>query len=747
MNSDYGLFHHCNYQYLPVPLEQVKFNGNIQNGIGEFKVQQYYKNNQKDKLLETTYIFPLSTNATIISAMLKIGDRELKSELIEKQKAREDYKEAVDDGKKAMLLEKNDMDYSIMIGNVEPGENIMIEYCYLQTLNYVDNAEHTKGHYLFVIPTNIAPKFNREIEKKEDFRVLSQDYFKNEILYNIKNTIKFNVDIAWKSDYEIKKIESLTHKDCKIDKKWLNKNEQSNDYEISMKGEGLLQDFNLLCYVDINDYNSFGYNDRKNTYNMFTLNINTEELNIPADDYTDIFILDCSGSMQSASSNKDKSKTKIEDAVNALKLLIASLKPGINYNIIKFGSKFEKFYKESVKYDKHNHKSTMSFINNIQANLGGTELYKLMNKVLDEANNITNIFIITDGQVGGREELLESMNKKIKEKTRIFVTGIGSDADRILCEKMAEIGKGTCSMMIDSTNLDATMIQQYKLSRMDYYSNVQIKNAHQSASRLYFLPGINNIYVKNGGKKTCELEYDMIMKKNNIKTLKIMENNNDLVKKLFACEMIKNIENGNNKYNIDLLKFSLEYGIMSEKTSFIVVDEKAIKSENEKLDLIRQNVPHYSERSMMKASSPRSSYKRAQLVGVSNELAEQKIEYAFNILDYVMFDGSFEINNKIIDLLGEVGKKLIKEGVGEATGQSRSDILKYNKLVYEYLMKENIDGKYDIVLEKLKQYLKDNNVQIGLASGGALRSRKYLEYLRVREKYLKMKKYIQVIKN
>ena len=76
-----------------------------------------------------------------------------------------------------------------------------------------------------------------------------------------------------------------------------------------------------------------------------------------------IFVLDRSGSMWGK---------RIEQAKKALILFLKSLPEDSKYNIISFGSKFERHYQESLLYTDENIEETINMIETFNADFGGT---------------------------------------------------------------------------------------------------------------------------------------------------------------------------------------------------------------------------------------------------------------------------------------------------------------------------------------------------------------------------------------
>ena len=77
-----------------------------------------------------------------------------------------------------------------------------------------------------------------------------------------------------------------------------------------------------------------------------------------------IFLLDCSGSMGGS----------MQHVIQSMQIFLRSLPTTACFNIIKFGSTFEQLFPRSMPYDKRRLDAASVFVENLRANLGGTEL-------------------------------------------------------------------------------------------------------------------------------------------------------------------------------------------------------------------------------------------------------------------------------------------------------------------------------------------------------------------------------------
>jgi hypothetical protein len=91
-------------------------------------------------------------------------------------------------------------------------------------------------------------------------------------------------------------------------------------------------------------------------------------------------------------------------------------------------------------------------INKFTATLGCTDiLTPLMKAVsLDIGNRKKRIFLLTDGEVGNKSEIIE-FAKNSNKITKIHTFGIGDGCDRKLVSETAYAGRGSCNFAAEST--------------------------------------------------------------------------------------------------------------------------------------------------------------------------------------------------------------------------------------------------------------------------------------------------------
>ena len=124
--------------------------------IADVQVTQVYKNEGK-KALEAIYVFPASTRAAVYGMKMTIGERVIEAKIKKREKARQEYEEAKQQGKSASLLEQQRPNvFQMNVANIMPGDEIKVE------LKYTELLVPTDGVYEFVYPTVVGPRYSNQ---------------------------------------------------------------------------------------------------------------------------------------------------------------------------------------------------------------------------------------------------------------------------------------------------------------------------------------------------------------------------------------------------------------------------------------------------------------------------------------------------------------------------------------------------------------------------------------------------------
>ncbi|TDH15144.1 hypothetical protein EPR50_G00028040 [Perca flavescens] len=140
----------------PVPLKSVEVELEVRDHVATVVSTLNYEN-KEDKPLEAVFVFPLPGDAAVCHFSAKIGQTEIVAEVKEKQKAREEYDDALSSGQQAFLLEESDQSpdiFSLSVGSLRPGESASIRLEYVTEL-----AVQADEGLRFCLPAVLNPRY------------------------------------------------------------------------------------------------------------------------------------------------------------------------------------------------------------------------------------------------------------------------------------------------------------------------------------------------------------------------------------------------------------------------------------------------------------------------------------------------------------------------------------------------------------------------------------------------------------
>jgi len=166
-----------------------------------------------------------------------------------------------------------------------------------------------------------------------------------------------------------------------------------------------------------------------------------------------LFLLDRSGSMSGG---------KITRASEALQLFLRSLPPDCHFNIIGFGSQPELLFPSPVPYGAKTLQLASDHTQNVKADLGGTDLLKPLQMIMEQANlpgYERRVVILTDGQVANTDTVLEFVRQKATD-ARVYTIGIGEGVSHYLVEGLAQAGGGAAEFVAGTERLERKVVRQ-----------------------------------------------------------------------------------------------------------------------------------------------------------------------------------------------------------------------------------------------------------------------------------------------
>ena len=181
-----------------------------------------------------------------------------------------------------------------------------------------------------------------------------------------------------------------------------------------------------------------------------------------------VFLVDQSGSMSGES---------IELVKKSLVLFMQSLPVGSYFQLIGFGSDFEKYNEEPVEYNKENVNKIINIINGLNADKGGTNISGPLKEIYNSKDDLKlnlckSIFVLTDGEVFDKEKCINVIKENC-DKYRLHAIGIGSSFDKELIEDCGKYGKGSFSFVSNINDVNMAVIEDLNICLKPYLSDIK----------------------------------------------------------------------------------------------------------------------------------------------------------------------------------------------------------------------------------------------------------------------------------
>lgn len=409
--------------------------------VARVSVRQEFRNDGAE-WVEGIYVFPLPDEAAVDHLRMYIGERFIEGEIREKVQAKKDYEAARTAGQKASLVEQHRANlFSSLVANIAPGESVVIE------IEYLDTVRYDEGSFSLRIPLTITPRYMPEQQpagsptfglatlavRQSDASLLAPPM----VAHSTDHMLTFIADLN--AGVPLQSVSSRYHEIDVLD--------IGNRYQIGLTDGQVPMNHDLeLSWQPV-------------PAGVPRATLFTEELDgephallmvLPPDGLLAplqalprelIFVVDTSGSMHGSS---------LAQAKHALALALGGLSAGDRFNLIQFNSSTNALFPGSVAATPAYLGAAMRYVNELSAN-GGTNMRPAIDRALSAAHAgsyLRQVIFVTDGGVGNEEELFNLIDRHLGN-ARLFTVGIGSAPNGWFMRKAAEAGRGTATMIGD----------------------------------------------------------------------------------------------------------------------------------------------------------------------------------------------------------------------------------------------------------------------------------------------------------
>ena len=417
--------------------------------IARVAVRQTFEN-VGTEWAEGLYVFPLPERAAVDRLRLRIGERLIEGQIREREQARKEYEQARRAGQKASLVAQERPNiFTTAVANIAPGESVIVEIEYLETLEYVD------GMFSLRFPLAMTPRYMPgsplpiaqgdgwapdTSEVPDASRISPPVVAANKVA---KAAIRIRLDAGLPLDV----IASRYHP--------VDVRERQGRYEITLRGERILMDRDFeLTWRPVADAAPRALLFEESTadarhFLLMVMPPAIEAAHAEPAPREQVFIIDTSGSMHG---------TSLAQAKAALLRALARLRQGDRFNVIAFNSTPTALFPVPAAATARNLRFADGFIRALEAS-GGTEMRTALEIALDapaQATHVRQLIFITDGAVGNEEALFSLIEKRLGT-ARLFTVGIGSAPNGWFMRKAAEAGRGSHTLVGSQHEIEEKM--------------------------------------------------------------------------------------------------------------------------------------------------------------------------------------------------------------------------------------------------------------------------------------------------
>lgn len=391
------------------------------SGIYQIGVVRQVYGNPFDETIEAVYVFPLPENGAVSRMDMFIGDRHIIGDIHQREQAQRIYEQAIQAGRTAALLEQERPNiFTQTVGNILPGDSIIIE------IEYTAPVKYESGTWELSFPMVVGPRFIPE-------SVIDPERIAPHV-----------VPEGTRAGYDIELSVLL---DPGMPVRWL----ESVNHEIHAVKQGGLpllslapgetipnRDF-VLRYRTATDGIGSGFvahNGELGGHFMLMLEPDAEvdrELIAPKEMF---FVIDCSGSM---------SGQPMEVAKETVRRFVEGMNPGDSFQIMRFSETASAMSRTPLPNTPENIRAGVAYINSLSG-MGGTRMIEGVRAAIgypEDPERIRYIIFLTDGYIGNEAEILGELQSTVRDNTRLFSVGVGSSVNRYLIEGLAEEGMGS----------------------------------------------------------------------------------------------------------------------------------------------------------------------------------------------------------------------------------------------------------------------------------------------------------------
>lgn len=421
--------------------------GRLDAVLFELTLRQTYRN-AGDEGMEVIYTFPLPPAAVLLGFASELNGQRQEGVVVAAPDAERQYEDALVGGDAPVMLETHGQGvHTACIGNLLPGDEVVLECRFVQLIGF------EQGRLRLCLPTTLAPRYGQAaLAGLQPQQVPTTS---PSVEYPLSLALCLGPALAGAA------VECPTHRMA------THRNEEGL-VQLELD-EGARLDRDVVVWVTPREPHPSlllstedTASDEAPVVRMATLQ---PRHGAPRERIAVKLLVDCSGSMTGDS---------IASARAALRGVVAGLGEQDQVSLSRFGSTVEHLC-TLVQARPQTLRHLQPLIDRMQADLGGTEMERALNAVLDMPGDPgpdgADILLITDGSVWQTEAVVAAARSS---GHRVFAIGVGSAPAEGLLRALAEATGGACEFATPGESLEAAARRMLHRMRQPIHANARI---------------------------------------------------------------------------------------------------------------------------------------------------------------------------------------------------------------------------------------------------------------------------------
>jgi Ca-activated chloride channel family protein len=424
-------------------LQHTEVDAEVSGFLASVTVTQVFENPYTEPL-EALYVFPLPEKAAVDGMELVIGERISKGVIQTREQARATYEQAKSEGKTAALLDQERPNvFTQSVANILPGERIRVR------IHYVDRLPYESGTYRFTFPMVVGPRYmggealpfrqgegtSADTTAVPDASRISPPVLPPEL--RAGHDIQVNVRLD--AGLPIQALRSSSHR-VEVAREGLGRARVQLGRDERIPNKDFTLEYTVADAIIRPAVLMHREPGADHGYFLVMLNPQLQPSDkevVPRELY---FVLDTSGSQSGLPIEKSKAITAE---------VLRHLSPEDSFQVLDFNTVVKKFAPTAVPATRENVARALPYVANFWGG-GGTDVRAATQEAIVPANDparLRMVLFMTDGLIGGDDDVLSTLQEHLGEQTRIFTAGVGEGTNRYLIAKMAEVGRGSSTFV------------------------------------------------------------------------------------------------------------------------------------------------------------------------------------------------------------------------------------------------------------------------------------------------------------